>query len=109
MNPLRIPTEHRLELAKAVDEGASVVIVRADGLPTATAIGDLFLASGARAIDPQPPPPGPTDVDELGEATAERQVAELPADGDAQLLSSTVGAREPTDAMFLPPHRRSES
>jgi uncharacterized membrane protein len=101
MSPLRIPPEHREELARAVEAGASIVIVRADGLPTASAIGDLFLASGARSLD-------------LGSAETLSAVASGAPEPDlvgaaTRGPSSAVpdSADAATDSMFLPPHRRS--
>ncbi|MFQ5459205.1 MAG: hypothetical protein ACE5EL_00265 [Anaerolineae bacterium] len=46
--PLAIPAADAEALASAVEDGAVAVIVRADGMPTAHAIGDLFRAAGAR-------------------------------------------------------------
>ncbi len=84
-SPLRIPPEHRDALAQAVDDGASVVIVRADGLPTATAIGDLFRASGARNLDlpaASEPYPG-DDALELSVSATDPGSAGLEAAGGA--------------------------
>ncbi len=46
--PLAIPPDDAEALATAIEDGAVAVIVRADGMPTAHAIGDLFRAAGAR-------------------------------------------------------------
>jgi hypothetical protein len=90
LTPLKIPAEHRAALAAAVEGGDVLLVVRAEGLPTASAIGDLFRAYGARDLGLAPPPPAP-------EAGGPR-------------LYDAAGEKAPAggDQMFLPPHRRSE-
>ncbi len=45
-----IPEQHRAGLLQALREGATVVTVRTENLPTARAIGDLFRAGGSRLL-----------------------------------------------------------
>lgn len=97
-SPLKIPAEHRDALAQAVDEGASVVIVKAEGLPTATAIGDLFRASGARNLDL------PTVAEAFSDNGGPDPLG-IGAEGVAAAVEASGAAG---DAMFLPPHRREQ-
>jgi hypothetical protein len=100
-SPLKIPPEHRAALAEAIDGGATVVIVRAEGAPTAEAIGDLFRASGARDL-------GLTSA----AVTTSAGVAPSTAPEHAERADGGFGLAEPPvatqeDELFRPPGRRS--
>lgn len=47
---LRLPPEHAEAVLEALDEGATVLLVDTENLPTARALSDLFLLQGARAL-----------------------------------------------------------
>lgn len=53
-----IPEQHRAGLLQALREGATVVTVRTENLPTARAIGDLFRAGGSRLMPDVSAPSG---------------------------------------------------
>lgn len=90
-----IPEEHREGLLQALQEGATVLTVRTENLPTARAIGDLFRAGGSRLLEgpaaqaaPGAPPPA------LRAAEAGSPTADAPANPP------------PSHAAFVPPWRR---
>ncbi len=59
-----IPPASAAEVARAVEDGATAVVVQTDKLPTARAIADLFRLAGSRlptAADSLSPPPASAD------------------------------------------------
>ena len=103
-SPLKIPPEHRAGLAEAIDAGATVVIVRAEGAPTAEAIGDLFRASGARDLG-YTLPAGPVQ-ETAGTSSIVPGTPHAVGDGDGGLIDASI-ASVPEEDLFRPPGRRS--
>lgn len=52
---VRLPPEHAEAILAALREGAAVIMVHTENLPTARAIGDLFRAGGSRIFEPGHP------------------------------------------------------
>jgi hypothetical protein len=95
-----IPPGFREGLLEALGDGATVVAVRTENLPTARAIGDLFRAGGSRILDgapssrpAAPPIPGRTDG----------RVAQGPP---TEAMAQPAGAAPEAHQAFVPPWRR---
>lgn len=96
-----IPPQDREGLLAALGDGATVVAVRTENLPTARAIGDLFRAGGSRILEGGPPSPRA--------ATAGPQLRpadETPFDLPAGGAEGAPAALPEEHQAFVPPWRR---
>lgn len=95
-----IPPGFREGLLEALVDGATVVAVRTENLPTARAIGDLFRAGGSRILDGSPSPrpavspiPGRTD-------------GPVAPDPLIETKDQSAGSAPEAHQAFVPPWRR---
>ena len=100
-----IPPSHREGLLEALGDGATVVAVRTENLPTARAIGDLFRAGGSRILDDALPAraAAPPSVRSAGGRAARSALIEAPT-----VSADPAGAASPPQEhqAFVPPWRR---
>lgn len=98
---LRLPPEHAEAVLAALDEGATVLLVDTENLPTARALSDLFLLQGARALPMAGAPSEPAPA-------ADGAVGGLGLAG-AGAASSPAESIVPTEHLpFAPPWLRGE-
>lgn len=115
---VRLPPEHAEAILAALREGAAVIMVHTENLPTARAIGDLFRAGGSRIFEPG----HPLAIDDEAVAAAAAAEAALygrgrgePVTGDLDGISEagpdgTPAEPEVPDAHlpYAPPWRRAD-
>jgi hypothetical protein len=115
---VRLPPEHADAVLAALREGAAVIMVHTENLPTARAIGDLFRAGGSRIFEPG----HPLAIDDEAVAAAVAAEAALygrgrgapvPGDPDGALVAAadeTPAEPEVPDAHmpYAPPWRRAD-
>lgn len=99
-----IPLQDREGLLVALGDGATVVAVRTENLPTARAIGDLFRAGGSRILDGGPPPRRAAPAS--GRPPASAATGDMPF--GLPLDEGSPAASTPPDEhqAFVPPWRR---